>query len=1334
MSTTSAFRRPPRFAIKEPQPSEIILQTPPVLPRAGSQQALMQLTYMIPMMLGMGVMMFFYVGRSPIGAAIVGNTKVLIIFGVLFVGVIIGIVVMAMTRSGAAGRVQMNQTRRDYQRYLSSLRRKVRTTAQEQRTAMLLRHPGPEGLWAVAASPRLWERRRSDPDFGHTRLGTGPQLLATALKAPQTPPVDDLDPVASTSLRHFIRTYASVPDLPVSVSVRSFSRIGISGDREAVLGLARAMLAQLVTFHMPADLRVAVCVSADRRADWDWLKWLPHTMHTTRVDAAGPVRLAAESLTEIEELLGEDLGERARFTRNAGMGFEQPQIIVITDGMVGGRDSRLVTEPGLHGVLVLDVGSSLPPPSLLSGLRLVVDGEQLGLETQSSVRHLAVRDSMPVDSATAVSQQLSDRFIAGTVRESPMSGNTGLVDLLGINDPRQLDVAELWRSRPARERLRIPIGLDANGDPMMLDFKESAEDGMGPHGLAIGATGSGKSELLRTLVIGLALTHSSETVNFVLVDFKGGATFAGLGGLPHTSAVITNLSDDLSLVDRMKDALQGELMRRQELLRSAGNYASVRDYERARAAGADLVPLSSLLVIIDEFSELLSAQPEFIDIFVAIGRLGRSLGVHLLLASQRLEEGRLRGLDSHLSYRIGLRTFSASESRTVLGVPDAYQLPPIPGSAYLKYDTETLVRFKTAYVSGVMPDSVGGTGPEVRSDRRVIPFTIAPADVLDAPALAPGEVTEEDAALPSPFAETVMQVLARQLEGQGPAAHQVWLPPLGEPPALSELMPPLEPDRQRGLCAPGWAPNGRLVASVGIVDKPFEQKRDLLWVELSGAAGNVAVVGGPQTGKSTLLRTMICSMSLTHTPEEVQFFCLDFGGGTLSQLRDLPHVSGVAGRLEADRCSRLVAEVFTVLEERERLFVDQAIDSMDTFRRRRRAGEQLEDRPFGDLFLVVDGWMVVRQEFEVLEEIINAIAARGLGYGIHVIITGNRWMDIRPATKDMLGSRFELKLGDPFDSELDRKSAANVPEARPGRGLTRDKLHFLGGLPRIDGSSNREDLADGTAGLVAAVGSAWRGEPAPRVRLLPPVIPASDMPGPTETGRRIPIGIAESNLRPIGLDFDTDPHLLVFGDLECGKTALLRLIARSIAERYTPAEAKIVAVDYRRGLLGELPETHLLSYAGSGPALEPIVSDIAKAMTERLPGPDVTTAQLRNRSWWKGPELFLLVDDYDLVAGQSGNPLTELADLLPQARDIGMHVIVTRRSGGAGRALYDPIIQRLRELGSTGLMMSADKEEGVLIGTVKPHPLPPGRGYLVSRRGGTHLVQVAWPDAQSIAE
>ncbi len=338
---------------------------------------------------------------------------------------------------------------------------------------------------------------------------------------------------------------------------------------------------------------------------------------------------------------------------------------------------------------------------------------------------------------------------------------------------------------------------------------------MGPHGLVVGATGSGKSELLRTLVLGLAATHSSEMLNVVLVDFKGGATFASLDRLPHTSAVITNLADELPLVDRMNDALAGELTRRQELLRQAGNLASQREYERARATRPELAPLPVLLLVCDEFTELLTAKPDFIDLFLQIGRVGRSLGVHLLLATQRLEEGRLRGLESNLSYKIALRTFTATESRIALGVSDAAELPSSPGHGYLKVGTEAAaavqgrVRLRTVHAAHADPTAAG---------QHILPYPIGYVPSPDMPA-AP--------TMPGERAPSLMEVIIGRLCGQGPPAHQVWLPPLADPPAIDTLLGGLVRDPDRGVTT--GRPR-RCAAACGcrspLLDKPFEQRRD----------------------------------------------------------------------------------------------------------------------------------------------------------------------------------------------------------------------------------------------------------------------------------------------------------------------------------------------------------------------------------------------------------------------------------------------------------------------------------------------------------------------------
>jgi len=463
--------------------------------------------------------------------------------------------------------------------------------------------------------------------------------------------------------------------------------------------------------------------------------------------------------------------------------------------------------------------------------------------------------------------------------------------------------------------------------------------------------------------------------------------------------------------------------------------------------------------------------------------------------------------------------------------------------------------------------------------------------------------------------------------------------------------------------------------------------------------------------------------------------------------------------------------------------------------------------------------------------------------------------------RDLFGTRLELRLGDPMDSEIDRKIATLVPAGRPGRGLVPGKLHFLGALPRIDGAADAETLGDGVEDLVKRVSAAWTGPTGPKLRLLPeridldavraqaspaegetrlllginekelaPVgldvdsephllifgdgqsgksavlrsyvrevmrtrtpqqaqivlvdyrrsllgevpedyllnyltsatqaqpaisdiasylhnrIPGPDGPKlrllperidldtvrtqatPADGDRRLLLGINEKELAPVALDADAEPHLLVFGDGQSGKSAVLRAYVREIMRTRTPQEAQIVIVDYRRSLLGEVPDEYLLNYLTSATQAQPAIRDLASYLENRIPGPDVTPDQLRNRSWWKGAEVFVVVDDYDLVATQQSSPVQALQPLMAQARDVGLHITVARRSGGASRALYEPVLQSMRDLAMPGLLLSGSPDEGPLIGNQKPHPAPAGRGRLISRDRGVEVVQMAWTD------
>ncbi|MFF0818536.1 type VII secretion protein EccCa [Rhodococcus sp. NPDC003318] len=1311
---TVRFVRRARSELPRIPGGEVSLQAPPEIPKIvpGSLLTKMLPLVMVVAMLGMLALTF---------TSGMASNPMTLLFPVMMVVSTLGM--LAGGRGGTARSAEVNEGRKDYLRYLDQLRREVYETVDRQREALEWSHPEPAHLWSLAGSGRMWERRITDTDHCHVRVGRGSQRLATRLVAPESGPVEDLEPVAAVSLRRFVRTHSVVPELPTAVSLRGFAAIGFEGDRSAARALVRAMLVQLCTFHGPDQVRVVIVCGPDTAGEWDWVKWLPHAQHPDLVDGVGTGRMVYGSLAQLEDVLGRELATRARFSRTAAATAGVPQTVIVLDG--GITAGAGVIDDGLDSVTLLDLCDCRPSLSAGRGIQLVVTDGSLGARSASGIETFAVADRISVHQAQTAARRLAPYRVAPQHASESGVDDEGMQadwqQLLGLPDITRLDPDVAWGSRSARDRLRIPIGVALDGSPVELDLKEAAENGMGPHGLCIGATGSGKSEFLRTLVLGLIATHSPQALNLVLVDFKGGATFLGLDAAPHVAAVITNLAEELAMVDRMRDALAGEMNRRQELLRSAGNFANVTDYEKARAAGADLAPLPALFVVVDEFSELLSRQPEFADLFVAIGRLGRSLHIHLLLASQRLDEGRLRGLDSHLSYRIGLKTFSANESRTVLGVPDAYHLPASPGVGYLKCDSAEIVRFAAAYVSGPYRPRRpvrSATGPRSGPDLRPIPFTAAPVASMR-PAVPPPPTSD-----PEPDAEehtrTVLEVVVDRVCGHGPAAHEVWLPPLDEPPALDHLIP--DPT----ACSPG-----NLRAPIGVVDRPYDQRRDLLVTDLAGSRGNVAIVGGPQSGKSTALRALILAMAMTHTPEQVQFYCLDFGGGTLAALAALPHVGSVANRLDVDRVRRTVAEMSTLIRERERRFRALGIDSMAEFRRLRASGGAADDA-FGDVFLVVDGWPGIRQDFEPLESQIGALAGQGLSFGVHVVVTASRWAEIRPALKDQLGTRVELRLGDPADSDVGRIKATRVPEGRPGRGMTVDGHHLLTALPRIDGCTTSTDLTAGVADAVARIAASATGRAAPPVRMLPERVDRTDVVAGVEnwppTGGRpclqVPIGIDEAELAPVYLDFTQQQHLLAFADSGSGKTTLLRGICAGLIESNTPAQAKIVLADYRRTMLGAVEGDHLAGYAANAPALTAMVTELAGVLAGRMPGADLTPQQMRDRSWWSGPEIYVVVDDYDLVATSGGNPLLPLLDYLPHGRDIGLHLIVARRSGGASRALYEPIIACLRDLVPWGLVMSGSRDEGNLIGAARPTDMPPGRAILVNR-AAMALIQVA---------
>ncbi|QCX28849.1 type VII secretion protein EccCa [Nocardioides jishulii] len=1233
-----------------PMTGPTTVPAPPTLPLPEGSSTLV--TGALPMLAGFGSMVMMA------GMTGVGQARVLVAGGffLLSTSVLLG---SQMVRQRRQHQQRIEDLRRTFLRDLARARGEIDARASERRTRLdtaLPPLPSRLGDIAGAASRTLQSIR-----IGVARLGPEhtPELLP-----PEDP--DRADPVAVRAVEALTSQARLSQELPLGLDWAQWDRVTAQGEEAQRVDLVRLLVCQSAVAHHPSTLRIVLVARPEDLYRWDWLKWLPHHRSASEHDAVAGRRLV---LARLDDLPAD----------------ERHHTLVVVDGVAA------PVVPSRTSLLQVDVHHT-EVGARESVVRL--DGASAVWETSDSTTHFS-----PDACSHALAETVARRVDGAhqTARSVEHAALDDLPALVGVPEIDRWTPEETW-SGPAAQ-LAVPIGLDEEHRPVVLDLKESAHGGDGPHGLVVGATGSGKSELLRTLVLGLAMTHAPLDLAMVLVDFKGGATFAGLSRLPHVSALVTNLGDDLSLVDRMADTLTGELVRRQEVLRAHG-HSSLVEHREARASDPSLEPMPSLFVCIDEFSELLSARPEFIDVFVAIGRVGRSLGVHLLLASQRIEEGRLRGLETHLSYRIGLRTFSAAESRAALGVPDAFSLPSSPGAGYLSTGTGGLRRFSAAYVSGP-PTQRRVIAPF----RRPLPWTLLPLPRPVAP------IPRADATTGPAGVSTVDVVVDRV--AHLPRTRPIWLPPLEHSAALGELLTDVRSDPALGLHSPRIrAAAGRQVA-VGVVDRPREQRRDVWSLDLSGATGHCAVIGGPRSGRTTALRTIVTGLALGATPTELQLFLLDFGGGGLAPLAGLPHVAGHASRGE-ELLSRLAQEVRDLVDRREALFRDHGLDGFDAYVRARAAGRV--DDGYGEIFVVVDGWGTLRSDDHDLEAALHRVAERALTFGVHLVVATQRWGDLRPAVRDLFGSQVELRLGDPAESTVHRARAATVPAGVPGRGLVTGGLHLLTARPALDATSDVTDL-------VAAIDRHWSGTRPPRITRLPESVDLdgllADVDVPADT---ILLGASSADV-PVGLDLGVDLHLVVRGAHGSGRSSTLRTYLHEVTRARPPSHLQVVLVDPRGSLDGVVEHEHLLHHLVSRQQTSAALAELASYLEGRLPTPDVGVEALRSRSWWSGAEVVVVVDDHDLVTagGWQQSGLQRLTSLLPQARDVGLRVVVAQRTGRGARS-HDPFVQALHDLDVAVLDLTADDSTG--------SRTPPGRARLTTRRRvprALHVAQVRVP-------
>ncbi len=1219
----------------------------------------------------------------------------------------------------------------DYRQLLAKQRAKLEALRVEQHRARRATHPSVRKLRSLIDERiHLWERRPEDEDFLHLRMGK--TTLPSTVKV--SPPSAGDNSALQNEAEALAKEFEFVPDVPVALPLPKLGSVGVTGARGPVVDFARAMVCHLAVHHSPDEVRILGIYPYEQSREWEWLKWMPHTNH---FKPGAQNKMLAFTPDQIEELLNEvteEIGRREARKEEEENGADPepmlPYLVLLVDDYNRVRDHVGLTEVlrngrGLNISAMILVDSRQDIPGDCGAILEVPSYEQMIYSVagpDGEVNDHISPDRVDRGTGENIARSLAPIRVSGAQGPGNIKPSVRLLDLLNLEAADQLDPRTWWGEQPRFGRLTVPIG-EKSGGPLLIDLTDAAH---GPHGLVAGTTGSGKSELLQTLIAALAVTHHPHLINFVLVDFKGGSAFKDFENIPHTVGMVSDLHGRLA--ERALVALKSELKRREHILHEA-NAVNIAQYQAMRARDPkSLPPMPSLLIVIDEFAELAKELPDFMGGLISVVQKGRSLGVHLILATQRPAGVVSANIWSNVKFRICLRVASVEDSREMLGRSDAALLPHnLPGRGFFQVGAEIFDQFQVARVAGAYRPAVPR---EAKKQAEIAELTRAGhvhniGSGKSARAGA-GVVTDDRSEL-----QVMMAQMEPFRESLGAALFRPWPDPLPNNLSLPDMFkqagkPALDGTRWEARPAFGW-----LNTPIGLLDLPIEQKQEVFMLDLMRFGGHMMVVGSAGSGKSFLLRTITTSLAMSHSPTDLNMYLIDFGGQALRVFEKLPHVGGVFNSADSDRIKRLFRKIRGIIEERKVLFREQRVDSFQAYHTRSSAGNQ-QQKPLPAIVLMIDKFAEFRAVHEREMDDLVAFAREGRGYGVHLIIAADRPNAVPGNLAGNLELRYALRLADQGDSMLfiGKADATTLDPNSPGRGLRRGRglEEFQTALPVVGESD--EEQSQQLEAFSARVAQAWKGAPAEPIQLLPEYVSLPDLltqasmngQTPKVEGLRVPLGLDDLTLRPVWGELNPDtPHFLIAGSAGSGKTAMLRTWLLGIAQRYSPSEAQIIAVDLRRTLRGLRSLPHMKGYAENEVRLNEIMDMLKKELAERV-------QRIGSSSKTPLTPIVLVIDDFELVAALPKNPGSELKDLVRQARDLGLHVILAGSINDLGKS-FDPLAQQAKAV-RAGIVLSGDPQENPILG-VKIADLPPGRGYFV-QRNSRNLMQVGFLEPEAV--
>ncbi|WP_217140665.1 FtsK/SpoIIIE domain-containing protein [Streptomyces sp. AC627_RSS907] len=1129
-----AYNRPPRLSPLRPRRRLVV----PVAPTKGERARFQLLMAVMPMAFGLG--MYFLTKQ---------------IYMLLFCLMSPLMMAAQWISENREGKKKHRTSLKQYKKDLAAHEAELAALAKEEQRARRADAPDPAEILLFATGPRrrLWERRLTDPDVMQLRIGVGDLPSDVELVLGRGGSMYEEDAPEPPVLA----------DVPVTLPFAQLGVVGVAGDRERALATARWLAVQAAVLHSPRDLSlVTLTATPNAGAAWHWVHWLPHTSPDQGQDCVALVGFDSETVTRrVNELLNELARRKAAREQNTTTGqlYPDPNVLLVLDGArllrrVPGVP-QLLSEGPRYGILALcvDEDERLLPEECKAVVAWSPDAPYHvrvrghGLESVGDV----LADQAVPEWCELLARSLAPvRDVSRDDAGSALPTSARLLTLLGMPDPTGTDVERVWRA--GGSTTAAPVGIAADG-PFVLDIRRD-----GPHALVAGTTGAGKSELLQTIITSLAVVNRPDALNYVLIDYKGGSAFMDCARLPHTVGMVSDL--DAHLTERALASLAAELHRRERILFDAAA-KDIEDYNDTRKLRPELEPMPRLVLVIDEFASLVAELPDFVAGLVDIARRGRSLGVHLILATQRPAGVVSADIRANTNLRIALRVTDASESIDVIEAPDSGAIAKsTPGRMYVRSGAQSLVGVQSARIGGRRP-ATGGTGPKAA----LLPL---PWHAYSRP-LPKRDEAEDDGTMVTDLAVLVDAVCdgARRM-GFG-EQRSPWLDPLSELVTLDEAT---------AYARASEVEPAQDVAPIpyGLIDLPAKQTRMPLSLDLVHGE-HTMILGGARSGRSTALRSLAGSLARSTSPHDVHVYGIDCGSNALLPLMRLPHVGAVVTRDEPDRVRRLIERLLTEIARRQQLLAMEGASSAAE----QRATAAPQDRlPW--MVLLLDGWEGFASTFEAynygqLLEAAQRIFREGSAVGLKVVMTADR-SGLSGHVSSAFADRLVLRFADPNDYSTAGLQAREVPRNMPpGRalritdtGVDETQIGLLSADPA--GQAQVRALREIAEESAARHGRIPAGRRPMRVDALPSHITASDAlaldPDFTPPSALWAlIGVGGDELHPIGVDLEENgPGFVIAGPPKSGRSTTLLAATESLLRVGTP----VVLVAPRRSPLRDL--------------------------------------------------------------------------------------------------------------------------------------------------------------------